>query len=78
MKKNYRRSRWHLAGYGLIFLFSVSGKLGCGEILVAADALTKPVHQLQNTIEHLGLSHEADILNNTRSTRTNALMRWLS
>jgi len=35
------------------------------------------VHQLQNTIEHLGLSHEADILNNTRSTRTNALMRWL-
>ena len=39
--------------------------------------LTKPVHQLQNTIEHLGLSHESDILNNTRSTRTNALMRWL-
>ena len=39
--------------------------------------LTKPVHQLQNTIEHLGLSHEDDILENTRSTRTNALMRWL-
>ena len=39
--------------------------------------LTKPVHQMQNTIEHLGLTHESDILNNTRSTRTNALMRWL-
>ena len=39
--------------------------------------LTKPIHQLQNTIEHLGLSHEDDILENTRSTRTNALMRWL-
>jgi len=39
--------------------------------------LTKPVHQLQNTIEHLGLSHEPDILENTRSTRTNAVMRWL-
>jgi len=39
--------------------------------------LTKPVHQLQNTIEHLGLSHEDNILENTRSTRTNALMRWL-
>lgn len=39
--------------------------------------LTKPVHQLQNTIEHLGLSHEDDILKNTRSTRTNGLMRWL-
>ena len=24
--------------------------------------LTKPVQQLQNTIEHLGLSHEDDIL----------------
>ncbi|MEL7088794.1 MAG: hypothetical protein AAGL98_10200, partial [Planctomycetota bacterium] len=24
--------------------------------------LTKPIHQLQNTIEHLGLSHEPDIM----------------
>lgn len=39
--------------------------------------LTKPIHQLQNTIEHLGLSHEDDILNNTRSTRANALIRWM-
>ncbi|MEO1142793.1 MAG: fatty acid desaturase, partial [Pseudomonadota bacterium] len=39
--------------------------------------LTKPVHQLQNTIEHLGLSHENDILENTRSTRANFLVRWL-
>lgn len=39
--------------------------------------LTKPVHQLQNTIEHLGLTHNNDILTNTRSTRTNAVMRWL-
>ena len=31
----------------------------------------------QKGIEHLGLTHESDILNNTRSTRTNALMRWL-
>ncbi len=37
----------------------------------------KPVHQMQNTIEHLGLPHASDILQNTRSTRTNALMRWL-
>jgi len=39
--------------------------------------LTKPIHQLQNTIEHLGLSHEDDILNNTRSTDTNAILRWM-
>ena len=37
----------------------------------------KWVHQMQNTIEHLGLSHEDNILENTRSTRTNALMRWM-
>ena len=39
--------------------------------------LTKPIHQMQNTIEHLGLKHNNDILENTRSTNTNALMRWL-
>jgi fatty acid desaturase len=37
----------------------------------------KGVHQLQNTIEHLGLPHEDNVLVNTRSTRTNAVMRWL-
>jgi fatty acid desaturase len=37
----------------------------------------KPVHQLQNTIEHLGLPHIDTITQNTRSTRTNALMRWM-
>ena len=37
----------------------------------------KPVHQLQNTIEHVGLPHSDNILENTRSTRTNGLMRWL-
>ena len=38
----------------------------------------KPVHQLQNTMEHLGLPHVDSITENTRSTRTNALMRWLA
>ena len=37
----------------------------------------KPVHQLQNTIEHLGLPHVDAITENTRTTRTNALMRWM-
>ena len=34
-------------------------------------------HQLQNTMEHLGLPHDDNVLINTRSTRTNAAMRWL-
>ena len=39
--------------------------------------ITKPFHQLQNTIEHLGLTHKKDILLNTRSTKTNFFLRWL-
>ena len=76
--KIIRESRWHLAGYGVIFLISLYLESWAAVIFwLVPMFLTKPVHQLQNTIEHLGLSHEADILNNTRSTRTNALMRWL-
>ncbi|MGO4914288.1 fatty acid desaturase [Pseudogemmobacter sp. W21_MBD1_M6] len=73
-----RESRWHLAGYGAIVLVSVlTGSWAALTFWIIPMVLTKPVHQLQNTIEHLGLSHEADILENTRSTRTNAVMRWL-
>ena len=76
--KIIRESRWHLAGYGMIFLISLYlENWAAVTFWLLPMLLTKPVHQLQNTIEHLGLSHETDILNNTRSTRTNALMRWL-
>ena len=71
-------SRIHLALYATIILFSLAfGNWWWLTFWIAPLILTKPVHQLQNTIEHLGLSHENDILENTRSTRTNALMRWL-
>ena len=71
-------ARLHLAGYAVIFGFSIVMQSWAAVILWLAPMLVmKPVHQLQNTIEHLGLSHESDIFRNTRSTRTNALMRWL-
>ena len=71
-------ARWHLAGYAMIALLSLAFQSWAAVILwLAPMIVTKPVHQLQNTIEHLGLSHESDIFRNTRSTRTNALMRWL-
>ena len=71
-------SRLHLAGYILIGLVSVYFQSWIAVTYwLLPMLLTKPVHQLQNTIEHLGLSHESDILNNTRSTRTNFIMRWL-
>ena len=71
-------ARWHMAGYALILALSVALQSWAAVILWLAPMVAmKPVHQLQNTIEHLGLSHESDIFRNTRSTRTNALLRWL-
>ena len=71
-------SRLHLLGYAAIFGVSLYLQTWAVAIFwLAPMILTKPVHQLQNTIEHLGLTHNSDILENTRSTRTNAVMRWL-
>jgi fatty acid desaturase len=73
-----REARIHLALY--IGVAGVSLAVGSWAAVIywlAPMLLTKPIHQLQNTIEHLGLSHEDDILQNTRSTDTNALMRWM-
>ncbi len=71
-------SRIHVALYAIILVVSLAGgSWAWFTFWIAPMVLTKPVHQLQNTIEHLGLSHDSNILENTRSTRTNALMRWL-
>ena len=73
-----REARWHLAGYALIAALSVAtGSLLAVKLWLLPMLLLKPVHQLQNTIEHLGLPHVDTITENTRTTRTNALMRWM-
>jgi fatty acid desaturase len=73
-----REARLHLAGYALIAGVSLTARSWAAVVLWLAPMLAmKCVHQLQNTIEHLGLPHEDNVLVNTRSTRTNALMRWL-
>ena len=73
-----REARWHLAGYALIALVSIAGgSWAAVQLWLLPMLVMKPVHQLQNTIEHLGLPHEDNVLVNTRSTRTNAVMRWL-
>jgi len=74
-----REARWHLCGYAAIALLSILIRTWAAVILWLAPMLVmKFVHQLQNTIEHLGLPHGGDVLDTTRSTRTNALMRWLA
>ncbi len=73
-----REGRIHAALYAAIAVLSIAAGSWAAVILwLAPMVVMKPVHQLQNTIEHLGLSHKDDILENTRSTRTNAVMRWL-
>jgi fatty acid desaturase len=76
--KVIRESRLHLLGYAAIAALSVALESWAAVTFwLLPMVLTKPIHQLQNTIEHLGLSHENDIFENTRSTRTNAVLRWL-
>lgn len=71
-------SRLHILGYAVIAAASVYfGSWAALTFWIVPMLLTKPIHQLQNSIEHLGLTHNSDILQNTRSTRTNAIMRWL-
>jgi fatty acid desaturase len=74
-----REARVHIAGYALIAVGSYLAHSWAAVLLWLAPLLVmKPVHQLQNTIEHLGLPHHPNVLGNTRSTRTNTLMRWLA
>jgi fatty acid desaturase len=73
-----REARWHLAGYAVIAALSVAtGSWIAVKLWLLPMLAMKPVHQLQNTIEHLGLPHVDAITENTRSTRTNVLMRWM-
>jgi fatty acid desaturase len=73
-----REARWHLAGYAAVAIVSVAtGSWAAVQFWLLPMLVMKPVHQLQNTIEHLGLPHVDAITENTRTTRTNALMRWM-
>ncbi len=73
-----REARWHLVGYAAIAAASLSaGSWAAVLYWLAPMVVAKPVHQLQNTIEHLGLTHSSETLSNTRTIRTNPLLRRL-
>ncbi|WP_439814290.1 fatty acid desaturase [Zavarzinia sp. CC-PAN008] len=73
-----REARAMMLGYAAIAVASIALQSWAAVTFwLAPMLLTKWVHQLQNTIEHVGLSHAPSITDNTRSTRTNAVMRWL-
>ena len=61
-----REARWHLAGYAAIAVLSIAaGSWAAVLYWLAPMLLTKPAHQLQNLIEHIGLPHSDDIFENT-------------
>lgn len=70
--------RWHLALYAVIAAISIF-TVSFAAVLywLAPMIIMKPVHQMQNTMEHLGLTHKPGTMENTRTVRTNAVVRWL-
>ena len=73
-----REARWHVLGYAAIAGLAIGLRSWAPVLLWLAPMLTtKIAHQLQNTIEHAGLPHTEDMFANTRSVRTNPVMRWL-
>jgi fatty acid desaturase len=74
-----REARLHLAGYLSIAAVSLaSGSPAALVYWIAPMFAMKVTHQLMDTMEHLGLTHASNVLINTRSIRTNALMRWMA
>jgi fatty acid desaturase len=73
-----REARWLLALYGAVIVVSLVLHSWAALLYWFAPlVLTKWGHQTQNLIEHLGMPHTDNIFENTRSTKTNAVMRWL-
>jgi fatty acid desaturase len=71
-------ARVTLGIYGAVIIGSVALHSWAALIYWFAPlVLTKWTHQIQNLIEHNGMPHESGIFENTRSTKTNAFMRWL-
>jgi fatty acid desaturase len=71
-------ARWHVAGYLTIAALSLAfGSWAAVKFWLAPMLLTKVVHQLQNVGEHTCLTHEPDVLKNTRTLKGPLLMRWL-
>ena len=77
-KSVHKEARLSLLGYGAIAAVSIAAQSTAPLIFWLLPMFsTKWFHMLQNTIEHTAMPHEQDILTNTRTVRTNALMRWL-
>jgi fatty acid desaturase len=77
-EKVIREARVSLAIYAAIIVVSIAFRSWAALLYWFAPlVLTKWGHNIQNLIEHVGMPHDTNIFENTRSTKTNAFMRWM-
>ncbi|WP_411818769.1 fatty acid desaturase [Hyphococcus sp. DH-69] len=77
-KDAQREVRENMVGYLIILIISVWFQSWAAiQFWLLPLFIMKWVHQLQNITEHTGMPNEAGILINTRTIKTNAVMRWL-
>lgn len=74
-----QEARLHLLGYAIIAALSIYFQTWAAVILwLAPMMIMKPVHQLQNIIEHTGMPLVQDTWRCTRTVKTSAVMRWMA
>ena len=72
-------ARWHLALYGLVAAVSIWFETWATVIVWWAPMIVMSwTHQIQNIIEHDAMPFVSDTWRNTRTIRTNPVMRWLA
>ncbi len=73
-----REARLHVGVYALAALISfVSGSWMVVSYWLLPLLATKPLHHIQNIVEHTGMPLNDDITVNTRTIRVNPLLRWM-
>ena len=74
-----RAARWHLFGYAVVAFSAVLFNSAWPLIYwVGPIFCTKWAYWVQGLQEHLVLTHAPNTLHNTRTSKTNFLMRWLN
>ncbi len=73
-----REARTHVGVYALVAIVSIlSGSWMALNYWLLPLLLTKPLHHIQNIVEHTGMPLHNDVTANTRTIRVNPLLRWM-
>ncbi len=73
-----REARLHVGLYAAAAVVSiVSGSWIAVQYWLLPLLLTKPLHHIQNIVEHTGMPLDKDVTKNTRTIRVNPVLRWM-